>query len=146
MKVSNRYLVFYVLLALGLALSWNQVGRRAQLIPGAKLHVMSVDGECRPLQAPCAAYAQQFALVLGPDGLAAEGRRLRLLGEQLPADHGLRVQQFDHSVTELDAPRVVPRQPGSWWIEPVLPTGRLRVSLLVGDEQWVAEYPLSEFD
>lgn len=141
MKISSRYLIFYVLLALGLALSWNQVGRRAQLIPGAKLHVMSVDGDCRPLESPCAAYAQQFALVLGPDGA-----RLRLLGEKLPPGHELRIQQFDHSVTELESPHFAPEAPQAWWVEPVLPTGRLRVSLLVGDEQWVAEYPLSEFD
>lgn len=140
MKRTNRYLLFYAILGVGLAISWTQVGRKAMLMPNAHLHVMSVDGECRPLQAPCAAYAADFALVLGPDG-----SRLRLVGENLPFGAELQVQQFDHSANELQAPRSTLLQSGQWRVEPTAPSGRLRVSLLMGEEQWVAEYPLTSY-
>jgi len=140
MSKTNRYLMFYVILAVGLAVSWTQVGRRAQLVPDADLYVMSVDGDCQPLQTPCAAYAREFALVLGPDG-----NRLRLQGEKLPLGAELHMQQFDHSAHELKAPSVSLVRTGLWRVEPVVPYGRLRVNLLLGDQQWVAEYPLTTY-
>ena len=141
MKQTSRYLIFYAILAVGLAISWTQVGKRAQLVPDANLHIMSVDADCRPLQAPCAAYAAEFAMVLGPDG-----RRLRLLGERLPLAGELKMQQFDHSAHELQPPRFGLQKTGQWWVEPVVLSGRLRVSLLLGEEQWVAEYPLTAYE
>ncbi len=66
MKRFNRYLMFYLILGIGLAIAWSQVGRRVQLAPNVGLRIMSIDDRCKPLEAPCAAYAKQFALVLGP--------------------------------------------------------------------------------
>jgi len=140
MKTTNRYLLFYAILGVGLALSWSQVGKRAQLAPNANLHIMSVDADCQPLQLPCAAYATDFALVLGP-----QGGSLRLLGEKLPAGVELHLQHFDHSAHELEAPQFRTVDTAEWLLEPVVLSGRLRASLVLEDQQWIAEFPLTAY-
>ncbi len=135
----NRYLIFYIILGLGLVASWTLVGKRAQIAPNLGMHVMSLDDDCRAWAAPCGAYAKDFALVLGPD---PKGRGLRLVGEKLPEGLRLVVQQFDDSAHPLSEP-LVKRQPGDGWrIAPDPEAVRLRVNLAAGEDQWVAEFPL----
>ncbi len=71
----NRIWILFVIVAVGLVLSWGQVGRKAgqrlQAEPGPLLRTES---PCRPWQAPCAAIGAEVALVLGPAG----ARRLLL--------------------------------------------------------------------
>ena len=97
----NRYLFFYIILGLGLVTSWTLVGKRARIAPDLGVRIMSVDETCRPLLAPCGAYAQHFALVLGPVG---DGHTLRLVGEQLPSDVRLSVLQYDDKAQQLAPP------------------------------------------
>ncbi|WP_043107118.1 hypothetical protein [endosymbiont of unidentified scaly snail isolate Monju] len=99
----NRYLFFYIILGLGLVTSWTLVGKRARIAPDLGVRIMSVDETCRPLLAPCGAYAQHFALVLGPVG---DGHTLRLIGEQLPSDVRLSVLQYDDKAQQLAPPPV----------------------------------------
>ena len=139
MKRFNRYLMFYMILGIGLAIAWTQVGRRMQLAPNVGMKVMSIDDRCEPETAPCAAYAENFALVLGPN----DGRGgLLLVGERLPGEARLDVMQLDIHSTQLPAPLVRSMAGSRWLVEPRREPGRLRVNLSAGDTQWVAEFPL----
>lgn len=135
----NRYLVFYVILAVGLAVAWTQVGRRAQLSPSADLHIMDVEADCRVKVRPCAAYAGQFALVLGP---SPSGQGLLLVGESLSSDAQVQVQQLDKHLRDLPPPAVQSAGEDRWVVNSSEQPGRLRVTLSSGDDQWVAEFPL----
>jgi hypothetical protein len=139
MKRFNRYLLFYLILGIGLAIAWTQVGRRARLAPNTGLRVMGVDEHCRPQSRPCAAYAHAFALVLGPN---AGQPGLLLKGEKLPADARLDLVQLDVHALALDKPLLKPLPGGRWLIGPVHRSGRLRINVSAGQSQWIAEFPL----
>lgn len=67
MKTFNRYLIFFVIVAVGLVVSWGQIGKRTgQAMDNLQAELLTTEDECRPLVAPCAAYGLQQALVLGP--------------------------------------------------------------------------------
>ena len=74
----GKYWLFFVIVAVGLALSWGQVGRNAQQVLQENPTVyLTAEQGCAPVNAPCAAVASDRALVLGPnDG----GLRLRQTG------------------------------------------------------------------
>ncbi len=135
--LNNRYLLFFAILAVGLAFSWTLVGKRAQLEPGASLYVMTTEDSCRPYLSPCAAYAADFALVLGPQADA-----LRLQAERLPSGAVLEFSQFEDGAQELEIPQTERLASNAWLIRPVLRTGRLRVNVLIANQQWLAEFPL----
>lgn len=138
MKKRNSYLIFYVILAVGLALSWSQVSRRAQLVPNSQVSVMQVDAACEPQTAPCAAYAQHFALVLGPSG-----DHLKLVGQSLPEGVELHVQQLDLQARIMQSQPLVKALAGeAWSLRPLEGGGRLRVRLLKEGHEWLAEFPL----
>lgn len=137
MQINPRYMMFYAILAVGLAFSWSQVGKRAQLVAQRPVYVMSTEEDCRPWQLPCAAYARDFALVLGP---ADSG--LLLVGQKLPPDAELSVQHFDDRGGEPTLPLLRALPAGRWSIEGVSRDGRLRVNLLDERQQWSAEFPL----
>ncbi len=139
MKRFNRYLLFYLILGIGLAIAWTQVGRHARLAPNTGMRVMSVDERCNPQQAPCAAYAHAFALVLGPN---PDGPGLLLKGEKLPADARLDLLQLDVHALELPRPLLKPLPGRRWLISPTHQSGRLRINLSSGKSQWIAEFPL----
>lgn len=139
MKRFNRYLMFYLILGIGLAIAWTQVGRRMQLAPNTGLRVMSIDEHCVPQESPCAAYAKAFALILGPSG---GNGSLLLKGDKLPKDSRLDFVQLDIHSLELPAPLARAMPNGQWLLEPAKKPGRLRVNLSAGGEQWIAEYPL----
>ena len=139
MKRFNRYLLFYLILGIGLAIAWTQVGRRMQLAPNTGLRIMSLDDRCVPQEAPCAAYANNFALVLGP---SKGGKDLLLIGDKLPADTRLDLVQLDTHSLELPSPLLRAMPNGHWLVEPAAAPGRLRVNLSSGGEQWIAEFPL----
>jgi len=138
-KQRYSYWIFFTILSVGLALSWAQVGKRAKLSKGSKLSVMSLDQDCRPWQLPCAAYATNFALVLGADSKGV----LRLLGEQLPASMELSLVHLKGSM-ELPVPKISKQNERQWQIVPSEDVGRLRVNLQLADKQWIAEFPLTQ--
>ena len=138
MNRTNRYLMFYAILAVGLAISWSQVGRRTQVSPEVSdIRVLATEDNCRPLQAPCAAYAGNFALVLGPH---ADG--LRLVGQGLPAAATLSVQHLDGNGVRQTPPLLQALGDSQWLISSLPARGRLRVNLLQQQAQWVAEFRL----
>lgn len=141
MRRFNRYLMIYLILGIGLAIAWTQVGRGPRLAPNTGLRVMSVDEHCQPRRAPCAAYAEAFALVAGPD---PEGAGLLLVGEKLPADVRVDLVQLDANSRPLPSPPLLLRiLPGKRWrVELLQAGGRLRVNLSSAGEQWIAEFPL----
>jgi hypothetical protein len=139
MQRFNRYLIFFVIMGIGLTVAWTQVGRRVQLAPNTGLRLMSVDEDCRPQQSPCAAYAEHFALILGPGGT---GGGLLLMGEKLPDDARLDAAQLDVRSLELPAPPLRALSGGGWRVKPAEGPGRLRIRLHSGGQLWVAEFPL----
>ena len=139
MSRNGRYLLFYAILGIGLAISWGQVGKRTQLVPGANVRVLSTESDCRPRSYPCAAYASDFALVLGP-----ERNGLRLMGENVPQGAELKVQYLDLSGKLLEPPLVRQIEAQAWLLN--LPQGdlRVRVNLLRDQQQWTADFVLSD--
>ena len=76
----GRYWLFFVIVAVGLALSWGQVGRKAQrALDSSPVVYLHTETPCRPQLAPCAAVAGDRALVLGPaqNGLLVKQAGLR---------------------------------------------------------------------
>lgn len=74
----GRYWLFFVIVAVGLALSWGQVGRKThRLFEAEPLVYLVNEPDCRPAVVPCAAVASDRALVLGP---AAHGLVLKQAG------------------------------------------------------------------
>lgn len=65
----NRIWIFFVIVAVGLVLSWGQVGKKTQLkLASDTSELLETDRECRPLTAPCAATGVSMGVVLGPGG------------------------------------------------------------------------------
>lgn len=139
MTRANRYLMFYLIVAVGLAVSWMQLGRNTLVKPDHDLSLMQLDDDCRPWQAPCAAYADEFALILGPDSGAA----LQLRGQKLPAEAEMHFQHFDAG-KEQETPEVEQFSALHWRLPSLPELGRLRVSILWQKLQWTAEFPLSK--
>lgn len=67
MKAFNRYLIFFIIVAVGLVFSWGQVGKRTgQAMDNLQAELLTPEAGCQPSNAPCAAFGKQQALVLGP--------------------------------------------------------------------------------
>jgi hypothetical protein len=137
MQRTSRYLLFYAILAVGLAYSWGQLGRRTQLDPKRPVHLMSTESDCQPWHAPCAAYAKDFALVLGPAGTG-----LRLVGSDLPNAVEISAKQFGAGGQSLDDPTLKTLSANAWQLDGLPRQGRLRINLLGPSKQWSAEFPL----
>lgn len=87
----NRVWIFFVIVAVGLVLSWGQIGRKAEQRLGADpSRLLQTESPCQPRRAPCAATGAAFALVLGPDGPRA--LQLRAVGEPGPELAEVRVR------------------------------------------------------
>lgn len=137
---TGRYWIFFVIVATGLALSWTQVGRKAQhaLSERAVVYLL-IEDDCRPWQAPCAALADDRALVLGP---AVSGLLLKATGIEHTAVIAVHAQLLAADGVELSTQQLVERA-GGWQI-PLPPHGaeRLRITLETGVETSAAEFPL----
>ena len=74
-----RYWIFFVIVAVGLVLSWGQVGVKTQrtLASLPPMNLLSTESPCRPSEAPCAATSMDRAVVLGP---ARQGLAVRQTG------------------------------------------------------------------
>lgn len=133
------YWLVFVVVAVGLALSWGQVGRKTErAMAETPVQVLRAEDGCRPMQAPCAALGHDRALVLGP---GSGGLILRATGMDLPArDIEALARSADGRETAL-----VPLVMGDAWVLDRLPPDpvTLRVSLYLGDGVTVAEFPLS---
>lgn len=139
MQNFNRYLVFYVILAVGLVIAWSQVGQRAELRQEADLGLMQTEQDCRPRKAPCAAYAGHFAILLGP---LPRGEALLVVAEQLPAGAELQVTQLDRQARTLETPLLRPQGQDRWILEAATEAVQLRLTVSVQGRRWVADFPL----
>lgn len=130
----GRYWLFFVIVAVGLALSWGQVGRKAQRVLEAEpVTYLAVEPGCYADRQPCAASTGDHALVLGP---AQTGLRLKQTG--LP--HG-EIVAVEASVLEAAVPVV--READSWQIlAPARPAGPVRVRIVGNGRVTVADFPV----
>lgn len=75
MSRQGSYWLFFVIVAVGLALSWGQVGRKTERVLKERSATYLVpEAVCAPRVHPCAEVAKDRALVLGPveNGLAVK--------------------------------------------------------------------------
>jgi hypothetical protein len=78
MRRQGRFWLFFAIVALGLTLGWGELGRKThRLLETEPVVYLRAERGCRPRTAPCAALANDRALVLGP---AASGLGLRQIG------------------------------------------------------------------
>lgn len=139
MKRSNRYLLFYAILAFGLALSWSQVSRRAQQQYPSPVSVLQAEEDCLVRLQPCAAYATDFALVLGP---SPEG--FRLVGEKLPSGLNIEASFLDPQGDELRSVQAHPIQAQNWSIEDVPEAFSVRLTMTLAERLWQTAFNLDE--
>ncbi len=84
--------IFFVIIAVGLVLSWGRTGQRLHEAQEVGLtldvdRVLEAESPCQPLLAPCAALGREVAVVLGPVADQPDLLALRLVsGETLPAE------------------------------------------------------------
>ena len=107
----GRYWILFVIVAVGLALSWDQVGRKAQrTLQETPVVFLATEPDCRARQAPCAAIGADRALVLGPD---RGGLRIRQTG--LPVASIVRAEVvFLAADGSALGDRVLPADPQTW--------------------------------
>lgn len=132
--------LFFVIVAVGLALSWGQIGRKTERAFDAEPVVLLVtETPCRPRSAPCAAVAGDRALVVGPDGA---GLAFRQAGFDAARIVRVEVSALARDGSEISA-MVAERIDGVWRLPEV---GRgvaiLRVRLVGNRETTVADFPL----
>jgi hypothetical protein len=141
MLQGNRYLIFFVIVALGLALSWGQIGRKTRdVLRDRSVEFLVLDEDCRPAARPCAAYGAEKALVLGPD--AGGSLLLKAVGIDRDAA-GLSVKLLRNGV-EVGEGQWRRRDAAGWRISPATEPGIqvLRIGLLAGDTTYVADFPV----
>jgi len=138
----GSYWLLFVIVAVGLALSWGQVGRKAErALQADPVIYLITETPCRPALAPCAAAASDRALILGP---AAQGLVLKQTGLQ-PADLlNAEVVFLDAANTEVDRRSL--NLDGQAWLLKDIPGGTrmLRTRLSGRGEVTVGEFPLQQ--
>jgi hypothetical protein len=137
--VRSGYWLIFVIVAVGLVLSWGMIGRKAERVMSeTPVQMLRVEDGCRPVRAPCAALGLDRALVLGP---GSGGLILRVTGVTPPA----RAIEVLVQSARGDETALVPLAVGDAWVLDRLPPDvvMLRVSLHLEDGVTVAEFPLS---
>jgi len=136
----GRYWIFFVIVAVGLALSWGQVGRKAQrVLADEPVVYLATEPDCRAAQAPCAAFAADRALILGPD---RHGLRLRQTGLIATAVVSVEVAFLAADGNETGK-RLLPAASESWWLDDVPENAQgLRVRVVGNGETTAAEFSL----
>lgn len=136
----GSYWLLFVIVAVGLALSWGQVGRKTERVLQAEPVVYLVsERPCRPTVAPCAAMASDRALILGP---VAQGLALKQTGLQRADLVSAEVLFLDVGDKEIGS-RALPLDAQGWLVGDVPAAARaLRVRLTGRQEVTLAEFPL----
>ncbi len=135
----GKYWIFFVIVAVGLALSWGQVGRKAErVLQEDPVVYLVVEPGCAPARTPCAAVARDRALVLGP---GADGLLLRQTG--FDADGIIRVEvQWLAPDGTLVGERQLDAKNGNWLIRDFAEaSGSLRVRVVGNHDVTVADFP-----
>lgn len=136
----GRYWLFFVIVAVGLALSWGQVGRKTQrVLTDEPVAFLASEPDCRVTHAPCAAVAADRALVLGPAG---GGLRLRQTGFDTAAISTIEAQLLADGKA-LQPPRPLLRDGDGWRLPlPGSARGTVRLRVVGRDRISVADFPL----
>lgn len=138
----GRYWIFFVIVAVGLALSWAQVGNKTRrMLLDEPLVYLNTDADCRPRVAPCAAVGGDRALVLGPGQTGLIARRTGLDANDLVSAE---VIMFDGEGKELLRTALL-ADARDWRLGP-LPdaTHSLRIHIVAHSGNTVAEFPLGD--
>ena len=140
MSRQGRYWILFVIVAVGLALSWGQVGRKThQALESEPVLLLVTETPCTPMASPCAAVGRDRALVLGPDG---QGLRLRQTG--LPVSQIIGVEAlFVGTDGRTSGPGKLLPDGGTWFVSELPPeSGMLRIRVVGSRDVTVAEFPL----
>lgn len=146
----DRVWIFFVIVAIGLVLSWNQVGRKTLTgIDNQGLEVLVTEKNCDIRREPCAAYGRSIAVVcqfVTESGAVLVRARL-VAGKKMPLrpdsvkfsfydDDGALIQEL---ISEMSA--------DAQWVSRLseLPSQatRYRVNISMGDQGFVAEYAIN---
>ena len=138
----GRYCLFFVIVAVGLALSWSQVGRKTQTVLEAQpVDYLSPEPNCFANRTPCAAVSADHALVLGPAGA---GFRLKQTGLEQQEIVSVEATAISNNAEEESRMLAVGFLPNAWSIEmPPKADMMLRVRLATADRVSVADFPLA---
>lgn len=140
MTRTGRYWLFFVIVAVGLALSWGQVGHKTrQALEAAPVTYLHVEAACLANLRPCAAVAGDHALVLGP---VEEGLLLKQTGFDAETIASVEAAL---AVDDADEEALLPVQRvGDGWLITYQATEArgLQVRLAARGRVSVADYPL----
>ena len=140
MSRQGRYWIFFVIVAMGLALSWGLVGRKTQqALESEPVLWLVTEAPCTPMASPCAAVRSDRALLLGPD---ERGLRVRQTG--VPASEIIRVEAVFVGREGLASEPGKLYPDGDAWIVSEVPSmpGALRIRIVGNRDVTVAEFPL----
>ena len=136
----GRYWLFFVIVAVGLALSWGQIGRKTQrVLRDDPVIYLQTEKDCHPNAAPCAALGRDRAVVLGP---AKTGLLARTAG--LEDSVIIRVEVIMLGADGVTLGRQTLAADAPAWRVGGLPPGTrlLRYRITGSHETTVAEFPL----
>lgn len=136
----GRYWLFFVIVAVGLALSWGQVGQKThRVLQNAPVVYLQTERDCRPGVAPCTAIGGDRALVLGPAGRGLLARHTGFDASTLVAAEAI---SLDAEGRELARVNLLPAA-REWPLADIPPnTHTLRYRIDANRETTVAEFPL----
>lgn len=146
----NRYLIFYVIVAVGLVLSWGQIGRKyAQLGPDGGVRLLRVEDDCTLERGSCAAYRENLGMVADLRR-AVEGSlllRLRFVNPQALPLLGVKAGIHSSGSREpISLTELFPNGDDSWQgrLPPFGQAGAylLRVESILGGERSSTDFPL----
>ncbi|MDJ0740320.1 MAG: hypothetical protein QNJ91_11415 [Gammaproteobacteria bacterium] len=140
MTRTGRYWLFFVIVAVGLALSWGQIGRKTERVLATQpVSYLQHEPGCDPWQAPCAAFGSDRAIVVGPGGDGLQVKTTGFTAGSVVAASGELLDADDRVVAEIT---FAPANP-VWRLR--VGDGearRLRVRVRAVDQATVAEFPL----
>lgn len=138
----GRYWIFFVIVAVGLALSWGQVGTKTRrVLLQDPLIYLNTEADCRPRVAPCAALGSDRALVLGPAQTGLLARRTGLIVNDVD---NAEVILLGADGNELGR-RVLLADAGEWRLTDIPDATRtLRFRIAMPGASTVAEFPIGD--
>ena len=132
--------MFFVIVAVGLALSWGQVGRKTrQALEDEPVLLLATEAPCMPKTSPCAAVGPDRALLLGPD---RRGLRIRQTG--IPVSEIIRVEAvFVDADGQASQPAKLFSEDDAWLVSRLPPVAAtLRIRVVGNRDVTVADFPL----
>lgn len=139
----GRYWIFFVIVAVGLALSWGQVGNKTQrVLLEEPIMYLRAEADCRPRVEPCAALGSDRALVLGPADTGLIARKTGMDGNDV---NGAEVIMLAADGTEVGRLTLLPGE-ADWRLADIpAATRAVRFRITGRGVTTVADFPLGEF-